>query len=208
MRYGVLATVLQCWWSHALKTSCHVVAAAAAAEVRIPVSGNRTFLIAFDTIMTNQTQARAYCQQQGGDLLTITSQQDQDALRTTLAPYALYAFLWIGLQAPADADQFTATNYKWLSTGRAWQSVSNNNMWYFNSGRCVVYQAWGSGNWRSTQCLSWWGNYPACQLGEKGLNFEYNVSRVCKHGTPSASYCKQCSGCIRLQVPHPWVVDP
>lgn len=104
------------------------------AEIRIAAPGNRILLLRpYHNV--SQPLARAYCQQRGGDMLTITNSTDdnlvQQALKNASVPPFLY---WIGLSVSAGLNHSDPRNWRWLSTN---QSASY-NAWGIDSRSHVV----------------------------------------------------------------------
>ena len=61
-------------------------------------------------------EARAYCKSQGGDLMSIESQEEQDNVLPIIIPeYNLYKNFWIGLKRKEDAhgEEYPA-EYEWV----------------------------------------------------------------------------------------------
>ena len=61
-------------------------------------------------------EARAYCKSQGGDLMSIESQDEQDNVLPKIYPeYYSYKSFWIGLKRKEDAhDEEYPAEYEWV----------------------------------------------------------------------------------------------
>lgn len=94
------------------------------AEVKISAPGDRNWVAYLaDAYLKSHSDARAHCESQGADLLTISSAADQELLRQRLR----FSRFWIGLSR-------AGSEWRWASSGQP-----------------AVYTAWGANEPQSYQ---------------------------------------------------------
>lgn len=125
--------------------------------------GGRTWLINFPSTRT-QSQARAYCQSQGGDLLTIKSEADTAAIQDALNKFG-EAYLWIGIQAAGEAITSAPNAWRVLTTNQSltYSKLVDNPYYGPTDWPCAAHNTW-DGSWLQWECDM--KNGVACQLGE------------------------------------------
>lgn len=117
-------------------------------------------------------EAKADCRQRGGELVTLQSTTERDALRNELgafvAPLSIDASAWIGLQGVDGQPTTDTSSYKWISTretpaaGVSWWGPGQPS----GDGTCVE-QARAPNSWNNEDCGK--RQFYACQLGERQL---------------------------------------
>ena len=111
--------------------------------------------------------ARASCQARSGELLTITSAEENELLYQAYAGVSYY--VWFGLSARQEAvPSTTREDWVWLSLGQTpayqnWAQGEPNNDGG-REGRCAILWLAAGGAWNDAACSE---SLPyACQLGE------------------------------------------
>lgn len=79
------------------------------------VVGNKT--LAFVVQGMTQPDARAACQQRGGELLTMQTTAERDAVISE--QQGISGYTWFGLESLNRVPSTNRADYRWLSTGRA-----------------------------------------------------------------------------------------
>lgn len=124
---------------------------------------NKTWLIVANQLQ--QAEARAWCQQKGGELAPADSIAEAQLINTEMLAAGLATY-WSGLQARGSVPTTNKANYAWLTTGRAstrdaWGPGEPNNAWG-EEGVCV--EARSDVHWNDVPCIF---AYPFIgQLGE------------------------------------------
>lgn len=134
--------------------------------------GNRTWLLNLGLRFT-QPQARQYCQQAGGELLSIASAADKQALSDILIQDPLWyqaQSLWAGLISPAGSNHHDVKTNK-TATYTPWGTSDPDpaGTTATSDPACLVLQAmFPTAPWSSYPCTKA-SIGAACQLGEQQI---------------------------------------
>lgn len=174
--------------------------------VRTTSGVNKTWLLRpWDRV--NQTTARTFCRQRGGELLTITRGNDTAVLLKQLQQYraidvdpavAWDLFLWIGLVAQPGASTSNKTAWSFISTGKT-PTNKEDNWWKgepYDSFYCSQLDG-ADGVWVSWHCNRPDAGY-VCQLGCSAVGLQSsNTSAWPIESCDGAAYGSNCkASCV------------